>query len=111
MGRRPKPFTIADLAVSCRGLSAGKQIVQTEVSQDIGGARPHAATGQTLSDFSRLNYPFDSSMEIGIQSLGGGSARQKRHRSMRSSDGRSTTLRIAAVASKSLIASNQRRFS
>ena len=34
-----------------------------------------------------------------------------RHRSMRISDGRSTTLRIAAVASKRLIASDQRRFS
>ena len=70
-----------------------------------------SVTRPGLSDFGRLNYPFDSSTEIGIQSLRGGSVRQDRHRSMRISDGRSTPLRIAAVASKSLIASDQRRSS
>src|SRR6266851_4204806 len=60
-------------------------------------------------DFRRLNYAFDSSTEIGIQSSDGGSVRQARHRSIRISDGRSTPPRMAAVALKRLTASDQRR--
>ena len=62
-------------------------------------------------DFRRLNYAFDSSTEIGIQSSGGESVRQARHRSIRISDGRSTPPRMAAVALKRLTASDQRRSS
>jgi hypothetical protein len=80
-------------------------MVETGVSQDIGAARPLRDTTGPLG-FSRLNYPFDSSTEIGIQSLQGGSVRQDRHRSMRISDGeqikrgahRSTAALEAAIA-------------
>jgi hypothetical protein len=92
-----------------KGLSASKQIVETGARRTLVEQDRHSATLQGLSDYSRLNYPFDSSTEIGIQSLRGGSARKDRHRSMRISDGWSTVLRIAAVASKKPIASDQRR--
>src|SRR5271169_6067915 len=54
---------------------------------------------------------FASCTEIGIQSSGGGSARQARQRPMRISDGRSKPPCQVAAASKSVIASDQLRSS
>src|SRR5271167_5008452 len=71
---------------------------------------------QSIQDISfgqhrKSSDHFDSCTEIGVQSSGGGSARQARQRLMKTSDGRSKPPCQVAAASKSVIASDQFRSS